>query len=107
VLEGYIEEGRALWTELAERPSPERVGTLYDKAANWQGRVIADLQSYHSGLAADFERGGDFRSPQLPSIAPTDCANLQVCVERRGQVLRNVLDGTPGKNLRWETDSIF
>jgi hypothetical protein len=100
-VEAYLEEGRNLWIELADRPLPDRVGVLYDRAVDWQKRVIADLSPYHDALATEFRLGGNILSPRLDDVAPTDCANLQVCVERRGQVLRNFLDGTPGTGLAW------
>lgn len=106
-VEAYLDEGRALWMELAERPSPDRVGVLYDKAVDWQNRVIADLSPYHGTLATEFRYGGNILSPQLNDVAPTDCANLQICVERRGQVLRNFLDGTPGARLDWDNPASF
>ena len=107
-VEEYLGEARSIWTELDSRPSPERVGALYDQAVDWQSRVKGTLDSYQLNLAFDFKRGGDYLSPQLDEVHPTDRATLQIAVKRRGQVLRNLLDGTPGKDLAWnERTSIF
>lgn len=105
-VEGYLDEARAIWTELSERPPPDRVGTLYDEAIDWERRVAEHLDRYHSALAREFKEGGYILSPQLRTTSPTDRQTLQVCVERRGQVLRNFLDGTPGQDLDW-TASVF
>ncbi len=100
-VEGFLEEARAMWTELAGNPSPERVGALYDAAVAWQGRVVAALKAYQWNLGYDFEHGGAraYTEPGLGDIHPTNRQALQRAVERRGQVLRNLLDGTPGKDL--------
>jgi hypothetical protein len=100
-VEGFLEEARTLWTELAGHPSPERVGALYDDAVAWQGRVVGALKAYQWRLGYEFENGGpaSYTEPELGDIHPTNCAALQRAVERRGQVLRNLLDGTPGKDL--------
>lgn len=106
-VEVFLEEARAMWTELAGEPTPERVGALYDDAVAWQGRVVAQLKAYQWNLGYEFEQGGPsaYAQPQLGNILPTNGKALQSAVERRGQVLRNLLDGTPGKDLA--TPSIF
>jgi hypothetical protein len=106
-VEGFLEEARTMWTELAGDPPPERVGALYDDAVAWQHRVVAELKAYQWRLGYEFEKGGPspLAQPELNDIHPTNRHALQNAVERRGQVLRNLLDGTPGKDLA--TGSIF
>jgi hypothetical protein len=106
-VEKHLEEARQMYEELSDRPPVDRIGALYDQAVNWQARVVTDLERYQAALAEDFRHGGNILSPQLPSVHPTDCANIQVAVERRGRALRNLLDGTPGKDLEWGSVSYF
>jgi hypothetical protein len=100
-IEQYIEEGRDMYAELMRGTDPDRTGALYDATGEWAARVYADLDSYHSKVAEEFEWGGAILSPQLRDIPPTDRDTLMVYIRRRGQVLRNVLDGTPRKDLKW------
>lgn len=82
--------------------TPDQVGSLYDLARDWERRTSDDLNRWHNKMANEFRWGGNILSPQLDGIQPTDAATLTIYVRRRGQVLRNILDGTPGKNLRGE-----
>lgn len=98
-IERFIEEGRRIYSELDSQPQSDRVGALYDEARDWGERVEARLSQYHSALAEDFREGGYILSPQIDEIQPTDRETLMIYVRRRGQILRNVLDGTPRANL--------
>jgi hypothetical protein len=98
-IESFIEEGRRMYAELDGDPAPDRVGALFDQAREWEERVSDRLAEYHATLATDFTYGGDILTPQMWRMQPTDTETLKVYVGRRGQVLRNVLDGTPGHNL--------
>jgi hypothetical protein len=98
-IEGFIEEGRRIWLALDDNPTPDQTGALYDESREWGRQVEGRLAEYHRNLAKDFRWGGYILSPQIGDIQPTDAATLKVYVERRGQVLRNVLDGTPGHKL--------
>jgi hypothetical protein len=101
LVEDYIEKGRELYTRLEGEPTPDEIGLLYDDAGTWEAETYRDLEKYHENLAEDFRRGGGVLSPSFSAIHPTDASQLEVFIRRRGQVLRNFLDGTPGKGLEW------
>lgn len=99
-VEAYLEEGRRLWVELAGRPDPDRLVSYMTKQCPGKSGLSRIFRHITMSWQRNSTRG-NILSPQLGDIAPTDCPNLQVCVERRGQVLRNFLDGTPGVALEW------
>jgi hypothetical protein len=104
LVDEHLEEGRRIWIAPESQPTPDQVGALFDDASRWQRAATADLNRYQPSLADDFRQGGHILSPQLRDLHPTDRESLVVFVERRGYVLRNLLEGTPGENLEWGTD---
>lgn len=99
LIEGYIEEGRALYVALAASQTADEIGAIYDKAGEWQERVAASLSNYQKALSEDFYNGGSYMTPQHRNMHPTSREDLEIFIQRRGQILRNVLDATPGRDL--------